>query len=426
MRYLCLASPLAVFLGSALAFTPLERRQEQRSWTPAKETGRSEERIGWSPKPTDAPIPPPRYGQMDLLKRADFTLGTDTCGFVSGFSSAAVTCVRQSAYCTNDGAGNMDCCTGEYSLCTSSMFSSCLNYAASQRGECAGKGARTICCWAESPSCYTLIHSTTASPGKVFSILQCQAQGGLDTLLATPPNFSITSSSASSSSSSSTTGSSSATTTTPGGGTGGTNETTSSSSTPVGAIVGGVVGGIAAIGLVIFLIFWLLIRNRRKNSDVQPSGAAAAQPPTNSDMAQTPQAGFPSPGIYSQFPQQPQQGQYPPGGQASEFKPFPNTAALQQQQQQQHPQAMGGYPPQQQQPGYGPPSAGYGGYPGATPNSGYPQSGSTSPGFHNQGFAQQQQQYGQGAPYPGHPGQGANELPVHYPPGSEGHRVELG
>jgi len=65
-------------------------------------------------------------------------------------TAAAVTCVRQSAYCTNDGAGNMDCCTGEYSLCTSSMFSSCLDFSASQRGACSGKGPRTIC-WCVRP-----------------------------------------------------------------------------------------------------------------------------------------------------------------------------------------------------------------------------------------------------------------------------------
>jgi len=149
MRCARFTPSLALWLASATAFTPLVRRQDERSWSPAKETGLpNEQRLGWSPKPTDAPIPPRRYGEMDLLKR-DFTLGTDTCGFVSGFSSVAVTCVRQSAYCTNDGVGNMDCCTGEYSQCLSTMFSTCLDFTASQQGACQGKGPRTICWYAD-------------------------------------------------------------------------------------------------------------------------------------------------------------------------------------------------------------------------------------------------------------------------------------
>jgi hypothetical protein len=311
----------------------------------------------------------------------------------------------------------MDCCTGEYSLCTSSMFSSCLDYSASQAGSCSGRGPRTICCWAESPSCYTLVHSTTASPGRTFSILQCQAQGGLDTLLATPPNLAVATSLSSRSSSSSTTSTSSATTTTPGGGGGGGGQTTDSNSTPVGAIVGGVVGGIAAIGLVVFLIFWLVIRNRRRDNkpSLPPTTAAAAVPP---GMSQTPQSGFPSPGPYSQFPQG--QGQLSPGQNPNDFKPFPDNAAMQNFQA-----GQAGYPPQHpQQSGYPSPGAGqYGGYP---PNSGYPQSGGVSPGLNNQ--FPQQHQYGQGGQYPGHlgqPGQMANELPVHYPLGSPGHRAEL-
>jgi len=270
--------------------------------------------------------------------------------------------------------------------------------------------------WSESPSCYTLIYSTTASPGKVFSILQCQIRGGLDTLLAIPPNLSDTTTpSRSSSSSSSTTSSSTATTTTPGGGTGGSDASTSSS-TPVGAIVGGVVGGIAAIGLVIFLVFWLVIRNRRKNENVQPTAVAAAVPPTNPDMSQTPQTGFPSPGLYSQFSQQ--HGQYPQGQNPPDFKPFPDAAALQQHQPQ---NLQSGYPQGHPQSGYGPPTGAYG-YPVSNPSSGFPYSGSTSPNLHSPGFPQQ---FGQAGPYPGQPGQMANELPVHYALGSEGHRAEL-
>lgn len=132
-------------VSSATAFTPLKRQQTDTSWTPARETN-PEARLGWSPAPTPAPLP--RYGHMDLIRpRADdFTLGTSTCGYVSGFNKPVpVTCVRESAYCTNDGVANMDCCTGDYAACTATMYSACLDFSASQRGECDGRGARTIC-----------------------------------------------------------------------------------------------------------------------------------------------------------------------------------------------------------------------------------------------------------------------------------------
>ncbi|KAK5659880.1 hypothetical protein OQA88_13343 [Cercophora sp. LCS_1] len=403
---------LVALLTPAAAFAPLQRRNDERSWTPAKETGRFEDRIGWTPKPTGAPVPPPRYGEMDLVRRGGFSMGTDTCGFVSGFSSAPVTCVRQSAYCTNDGVGNMDCCTGEYSLCTASMYSSCINYSSSQNGVCDGKGLRTICCWSESPSCYTLIYSTTASPGKKFSILQCQASGGSDILLATPPNFTLTSSS---SRPSSTPYSTTPATTTSGGGGGssgsnnGGNNTNAENSTPVGAIVGGVVGGVAAVGLIGFLIFWAIIHSRRKN--LQPTYAPVAQPPPGPDIVHTPQAPFPSPGQqYSPFAQQPQQ----PFGHAADWnKPQATT--------QFNSDTATGFPPPMPhgQPGYG----GHGDPFATGQQLGYASAVGPAPmqsqGYAMQGYAPQQQ-------YPYQQQGPVNELPVQHAFGTAGQRAELG
>lgn len=163
--------------------------------------------------------------------------------------------------------------------------------------------------------------------------------------------------------------------------------------------MGGVVGGIAAIGLIAFLIFWLLLRSRRDKIP-QPVPPIGAKP----EMAQggTPQTGFTSPGLSA--------GQYTPGQQ--DYKPFPDAAALGGYPQGQTQGQMGGYLQHQQQQ---PPGYGYG-HQGQAPGSGYPQSGSTSPGmgmYGQQGFAQPPQQV-------------ANELPVHYALGSEGHRAELG
>ncbi|KAK1830831.1 hypothetical protein QBC39DRAFT_409304 [Podospora conica] len=45
----------------------------------------------------------------------------------------------------------MDCCSGDYTTCASTMCSSCLDLSASQRGGRNGEGLRTICCWTEPP-----------------------------------------------------------------------------------------------------------------------------------------------------------------------------------------------------------------------------------------------------------------------------------
>ncbi|KAK1756765.1 proline-rich receptor-like protein kinase PERK1 [Echria macrotheca] len=395
MRCLHPALFFALLTGAATAFAPAERRRpDERSWTPARETGASQDRVGWSPKPTDAPVPPmppPRFGQMDLLRRDGFTMGTDTCGFVSGFSSAPVTCVRQSAYCTNDGAGNMDCCTGDYSQCSKTMYTTCIDYTASENGACSNKGAKTICCWAQSPSCYSLVYSTSASPGKVFTILQCQTTSGLDTLLATPPAYTISASrrasSSSSESESSTSSSASSTTTDPAAAT--TTPATSSSSSNTGAIVGGVVGGIAALGLAAFLLFFFLIKKRQQSN---AGHAGPSIPPTYMPVNQTPQ-GFPPPGaafqpyagagagagVYAQ-----------PGGE--DYKPYGDVAAASQNQF-------------MQQTGYAQPP---------------PPAASTSPGPPPGGYVP----YGQGGGY--HPGVPVQELPVQYALGTGSNRAELG
>ncbi|KAK0755071.1 hypothetical protein B0T18DRAFT_386841 [Schizothecium vesticola] len=337
--------------SGAVSVQPQTLQQSDASWTPARET-HPEARLGWSPAPTRAPLP--RYGHIDLVRaRADdFSLGTSTCGYVSGFNKAVpVTCVRESAYCTNDGVANMDCCTGDYAACTATMYSACLDLSASQRGECDGRGARTICCWAESPSCYTLVHSTTASPGKVFSIFQCASRGGRDTLLASPPGVTSAGTTSTSSSSSSTHSTTAQTSTPPAPS---PPPSSGSESTPVAAIIGGVIGGIAAVGLVALLITFLIIRHRR-------NPPPAASPP---DMATS------GAGVHGKPHDQ------------GQTQAVPLLAGW----------GQHGYPP-----GPGPTVAGPGGY------------GNGGGGG------------GQGVYH-----QVVNELEVHHPPGTQGHRAELG
>lgn len=77
--------------ASVLAFSPAVRRDDERSWTPARQTGIvgdddvDANQHGWSPRPTPDPRPP-RFGEVELFKRVTYSMGTDTCGFVSGYS----------------------------------------------------------------------------------------------------------------------------------------------------------------------------------------------------------------------------------------------------------------------------------------------------------------------------------------------------
>ncbi|KAK3369956.1 hypothetical protein B0H63DRAFT_304660, partial [Podospora didyma] len=463
--------------SAACAFSPLRQYvSDQRSWSVAKETrgpGDDPNRVEWSPKPTDAPQGLPRFGGMDLLRRDGFTMGSNTCGFVDSYSSNPITCVKVSASCVNDGVGNMDCCTNPVSDCTSTMFSSCLDYSASQQGLCGtGLGPRTICCWASMPACYTWLFSTTATPNKVFSMFQCgPAPGGIGTMLATPPNFSP-------STPTPTPSSADTSTTAPpksiatiggsngGGGSGGTNNnnngssgnTNGGSSTPVGAIVGGAVGGAAILGISAFLIFYF--RGRRAKTTVPPPN------PPISEQTPMMQNGFSSPGNqqppalaaaatatqnlpnqqfpHGQFQQYPQQQQ-----QQDSYKPYDTPIQQQQQQQQYAPQQQQQqYPPQQQQPTYNnvqpypqqqqqdpytPYSAN--GTPGTTIVN--PPSSTASPGSQMQPPLPQQypQQYPpppphlqQQAPYPPPPPPQPvvqHELAVQHPVGTAEHRAEL-
>lgn len=290
--------------------------------------------------------------------------------------------------------------------------------------------AYTLPSWSASPSCYTLLFSTSASPGLTFSILECQDYGGLDTLLATPPDFTATANpTTTTSSSTSTTTTSSAPTTTSSSNSGG------GGSTPVGAIVGGVVGGVAVIGIVATAIFFLVLRSRRQSAGASTGSPSQPPPPGQQPpMGQTSPvsgAGYPSPG--PQYQQQPyggppQQQQYGPesgmykqpdaygaGTPAGYFPTSPQPGA-------QNLGPNGSYTPHQSIYGYPPPSTSPvgGGYPGPTP----PPVGSPGPNAYGA--------YGaQGGGFPQNP-QGHSQVPVgvaqldtQNPVGTEGHRAEL-
>lgn len=76
---------LSALAAPATAYAPLPKLGNDKPWTPAVDTSTADHpnHLAWSHKPTDAPRP--RYGEMELLRR-DFSMGTDTCGFFSGYS----------------------------------------------------------------------------------------------------------------------------------------------------------------------------------------------------------------------------------------------------------------------------------------------------------------------------------------------------
>jgi hypothetical protein len=75
-----LAAVLLLLLpGPSGAFEPLTRPRPDRSWAPARQTAAGDGEGGLSPAPTARPA----LGEMELLRRYD--MGTDTCGFASGY-----------------------------------------------------------------------------------------------------------------------------------------------------------------------------------------------------------------------------------------------------------------------------------------------------------------------------------------------------
>lgn len=133
------------------------------------------------------------------------------------------------------------------------------------------------------------MHSTTASPGKVFSIFQCASRGGRDTLLASPPAVTSAGTTSTSSSSSSTYPTTAQNSNPPAPS---PPPSSGSSSTPVAAIIGGVIGGIAAIGLIALLITFLIIQHRRNPPptasppDMAASGAGVYGKPHDQGQTQ--------------------------------------------------------------------------------------------------------------------------------------------
>ncbi|CAM1506688.1 Fc.00g063290.m01.CDS01 [Cosmosporella sp. VM-42] len=404
------------------------------SWTPPRETvlpevDENQVALGFSPRPTEAPE---LLARMELLPRLEgYTLGPDTCGFVSS-NGNSFTCITNGATCSFS-SGAIGCC--EPNEDCNVVKTTCIDYSASSGGACnLPKDFHTLCCpSAALGECFTWVLSTTGTGDEgdgTFTLLDCSAQAGSATLLDYDPMWSrthtgpITTDTESSSetdtatdtgSSTGTATSSSSTATNTGGGGGG-------SSSNVGAIAGGTVGGVAALGLVGLAAFLLFRRNKNKKPQEPPVASLNNQqspPPNMSQVNPTsPQPSF--------APTSPTSA-YPSGVPSNyQHQPYdPNMAAYNQGYQQQgyggyspQPQQFQGqqYPPQQgfQQQGQYPPQ-GYGAV-GYQPTGSPPPQLSPSPG----------PKEGSTPPVGGHQEHPAQELPAVNPVGNETNRAELG
>ncbi|KAI0003538.1 hypothetical protein F4779DRAFT_94866 [Xylariaceae sp. FL0662B] len=222
-------------------------------------------------EPTPTP-PPQNFVSAELSRRAEFTMGHDTCGF--GFADPALTytCYESIGTCENIGKYR-GCCTGGLQSCLSTFWTVCNDW--NPTSEC-GTSARTRCCQYLRPYCITWRFSTSSS---IFTAWDCDTQSNsrIFQLLATPLSLMSSSldffdaglttseSTAPSSPSPSTSMTTSSTTSgsIPPEATGSTSTT---SSVNTGAIVGGVVGGVAVIGLIGLGVLFLRKYDRRKSS----------------------------------------------------------------------------------------------------------------------------------------------------------------
>ncbi|KAI1446489.1 hypothetical protein F5Y02DRAFT_416776 [Annulohypoxylon stygium] len=240
------------------------------------------------PAPTAAPE---SYASMELLRRDDYNMGHDTCGFGSLDPGLTYTCYSSVGTCENIGSYR-GCCTGGLNACSSTFWTQCDDYNPTK--DC-GSTAKTRCCQSALPYCITWLFSTTSS---TFTAWDCDTQSDIRVfdMLATPLSLMDTTASSTTdeSTSESATGdatiSSSTTTTTSNptaesststvtadssSSTSTSSSSNSGSGTPVGAIVGGVVGGLAVIALIVLGIFF--IRKYQRGSS-----ATVLRPPTPS------------------------------------------------------------------------------------------------------------------------------------------------
>ncbi|OAQ96939.1 hypothetical protein LLEC1_03625 [Akanthomyces lecanii] len=320
---------------------------------------------GFSPIPTTPPAPEHVAARADSSSPVLLYNNDNTCGYVSGVSSAPYYCLNKGDYCAlstsaSGKVGRIACCGA--SVCnfrTACVSSADIYTNKACNEECRDNSYIVKCTDAVYPFCNTVSFAGGAidyacgvSDISTYQVLQTSYSGQ-----ANPPSYTRYTVTLSASASSGTSQPSS-------------ENKSGKSSTPVGAIVGGVVGGVGAIALIGIGVL-LFLRNKKKKNVQQSSPAPLMSQPQNGGTPHPPsQYGYPpdatnaaystSPsaaGAY--YPPQQQQGSPNPNFPYSQHSVSPVASYAPQQHGQQgfgqQPYQQAGSPPPMQQPAGSPP-----------------------------------------------------------------------
>ncbi|KAI1498839.1 hypothetical protein F5X99DRAFT_420320 [Biscogniauxia marginata] len=171
--------------------------------------------------------------------------------------------------CTNIGTYR-GCCVPGASDCTSTIYTSCIDYG--QVPNSAQCGPHSLCCPSTAGSCFSYGFITDDEPGATFTHVQCQESRGFGEMYPYPPELSTsTDASAVSSLDSSSTLSVEPS----------NDDGHSSNSAPAGAIAGAVIGAIAFICLFIVAVYLFMRRRRQRQQRRQIGAAMISTEPTN-------------------------------------------------------------------------------------------------------------------------------------------------
>ncbi|KAM3539030.1 hypothetical protein ARSEF1564_008047 [Beauveria bassiana] len=254
---------------------------------------------GFSPAPTTPPSPEHVAARAESASPVLYYNTQNTCGYVSGISSAPYYCVNKGDYCAlstsaNGNIGRLACCGA--SSCH--FRTTCVNsadYMTSRacNQECRDNVYILKCIDARYAYCNTVSfaggvidYACGISDISTYQFVATSYSGEINPQTYTGYTVTGTSASGTSKSGSATgapspTSSHTSTTTTSSTSTSQpTNDNNNKSSTPVGAIVGGVIGGVGALALIGIGIL-LFLRNKKKdNAQQSPPAPLMSQPQT--------------------------------------------------------------------------------------------------------------------------------------------------
>lgn len=236
-----------------------------------------------------APTPAPGLGGLELFRR----VAPDAiCGYLSGISTSSLTCNNKGDSCaTNTYFGAHGCCpSGSLSQCTipttcipsSSMSASCTD------DSCSKDGFIAKCTGTAAPECYQylFVYSTGAKP-QTLTEFGCAASPTTAVIERTysgyvDPNASSTEAPVSTKTTTATATSAQTTGPTP---LPATQSESKSNNTP--AIIGGTIGGLIVLGVIVTLIIFLILRDRRQKREAAASAhtPAPATAPTHQSWA---------------------------------------------------------------------------------------------------------------------------------------------